>query len=81
MVSANPIPPAQTTTQQDFSASQEEEPVTAYVPPTFESADRHPRNGDNIQNGSAGFSGGRGQDPDDVSMSNEPFGSGIKEDG
>lgn len=77
----NSIPPAQPTIPQDFSVVQDEEPDTAYVPPTFEAVDSHPRNGNNNQNGSGGFMGGRGPDRDDVSMNNEPFGSGIKEDG
>lgn len=81
LVPINPIPPHQSTTHQDSSAPQEEEPNTAYVPPPFEAADNHQRYGNHAQNGAAGFSGGRGQDRDDVSMNNEPFGSGIKEDG
>ncbi len=76
-----PIPPNQSTTQQIFSAPQDEEPDTTYVPPAFEAVDSHQSNGNDRQNGSAGFRGGRGQDRDDVSMNNEPFGSGIKEDG
>lgn len=73
--------PNQPTTQLIFPSTQEEELDTPYVPPAFEAVDNRQINGRDVQNGSAGFSGGRGQDRDDVSMNNEPFGSGIKEDG
>lgn len=75
----------QSTTQQIAPAPQQEEPDTPYVPPAFEAVDHHQANGNDNRNGSSGFTGGRGQDRgqdrDDVSMNNEPFGSGIKEDG
>jgi hypothetical protein len=80
-VSNNHGIPNQTTAQQAFSTPKDEEPDTSYVPPAFEPVDNHHTNTRDVQNGSAGFGGGRGQDRDDVSMHNEPFGSGIKEDG
>jgi hypothetical protein len=81
LVPINSVPPNQPTTQQSNPTPQEEEPDTAYVPPPFEAVENPQRFGNDTQNGSTGFSGGRGQDRDDVSMNNEPFGSGIKEDG
>ncbi len=81
LVSNDNIAPNQNPPQQSFSAREEEEPDTAYVPPSYEPVESHQTNGRDAQNGAAGFSAGRGQDRDDVSMNNEPFGSGIKEDG
>ncbi len=51
------------------------------MPPSFEPIESHQANGRDAQNGAVGFNGGHGPDRDDVSMNNEPFGSGIKEDG
>lgn len=81
LVSNNNIAPNKNPPAQSFSAPEEEEPDTTYVPPSFEPVESHQTNGRDTQNGAAGISGGRGQDRDDVSMNNEPFGSGIKEDG
>lgn len=64
-----------------MTAPQEDEADTAYNPPPFEPAETHQTNGNDAQHGSAGFNGSRGQDRDDASLNNEPFGSGIKEDG
>ena len=65
----------------EVTATQGEEPDTAYVPPAFEAVSSHQTNGNDVQNSSVGSISGRGQDRDDLSMHNEPFGSSIKEDG
>jgi hypothetical protein len=82
-VSNNNALSSQMTSQQAFPIPKDEEPDTSYVPPAFEAVDVHSTNTRerDVQKGSASFGGGRGQDRDDVSMNNEPFGSGIKEDG
>ena len=80
-LSNNHALPSQMTSQQAFSTPKDEEPDTSYVPPAFEAVDNHHTNTRDVQNGSASFGGGRGQDRDDVSMNHEPFGSVIKEDG
>ncbi len=81
LVSSNNIAPNQKLPQQSLSAPEEEEPDSTYVPPSFEPIESHQINGRDAQNGAAGFNGGHVPDRDDVSMNNEPFGSGIKEDG
>ena len=58
-----------------------EEPDTAYVPPPFETADAPQMNGLKSEESGREWRKERGHDSDDVHMSTEPFGSGIKEDG
>ena len=58
-----------------------EEPDTTYVPPPFETADAPQINGLKHEERDRAWRHERSHDGDDVHMSTEPFGSGIKEDG
>jgi len=83
--SSAPVPtqPRPTSTDQNATEASAftDEPDTPYKPLPFESDGGNQTHGANGQHGNQMSSYDHTHNGDDVNMDNEPFGSGIKEDG